>query len=854
MLPALPIDELLPSLCDSLRSHNCLVLKAPPGAGKTTRVPPALLAAGLLGDGQLIVLEPRRIAARSAARRIAAERGERVGETCGYRVRFDEQVSSRTRIVVMTEGILLRRLQSDPFLEGVSGVVFDEFHERRLESDLALAMCRRVQETVRPDLRLVAMSATLDPAPIARYLGDCPQLESPGRQYPVEIRYAGRLPQQPLAEQVVRGLDDVLTRTPGDVLVFLPGVGEIRQAERLVHERFPKLLALPLYGDLPPEEQDRVLLPAGQRKVVLSTNVAETSVTIEGITAVVDTGLARIMQFDPESGLDRLQLSSISQAAADQRAGRAGRTQPGVCLRLWDEVSQRHRPEFEVPEVRRVDLSGPFLQLKVWGEADPRKFPWYETPAAAAFDHAEQLLEQLGALRRGEVTPLGQRLAELPVQPRLARLMLAGEQWQCRSASCLLAAWLAERDPFQQFERQTSAGSRSLSDRTRTSHSDSDVVDRLEALQEFYSTGRREFPWGTINNGAARQIAQVAKQFEQILTAQRSLQNVTAQPLAASLTAAERLQRALLAAYPDRLARRREPGSPRGIMVGGRGVKLGPRSAVCSAELFLCIDLDGAGTEATVRLASGVRRDWLPAELMRTTEEQFFHPSQRQVVARRRVYWFDLVLDEVPCEITDRTAAAELLYSTALQRWEQVFPADHDALRNLINRWQSLKIWMPELDLPPCDQTLLEAVLKELCAGCRSLAELKQADWVEALRGKLSYAQQQLLDREAPTQLTVPSGSRITLQYEPGRPPVLAVRIQEVFGLRETPRIAGGRVPVLLHLLAPNLRPQQVTDDLASFWKNTYAEVKKELKRRYPKHAWPDDPLQAPPQRKPGSK
>ncbi|MCA9081281.1 MAG: ATP-dependent helicase HrpB [Planctomycetaceae bacterium] len=854
-MQTLPIDSLLPTLKTTLRDHGSLVLKAPAGAGKTTRVPPAVL--DIVPAGKVLVLEPRRIAARTAARRMAYERGERVGQTVGYRVRFDEQVSRDTRILVVTEGILLRMLQQDPFLEGIGAIIFDEFHERRLDSDLALAMTRRVRQTVRDDLRLIVMSATLDPAPIAVYLDEGPTLTSEGRQFPVDIRYAGRAARDVrLPEQVVAALPDMLQRSSGDVLVFLPGVGEIRQTERLLGEqRLGDVRLFCLYGDLPVEQQDEVLAPCSQRKVILATNVAETSITIDGVTGVIDTGLARSMQFDPEVGLDRLELGPISKASADQRAGRAGRTEPGVCLRLWDEVSQRHRPDYETAEVRRVDLSGPVLQLKAWGEPDVRQFPWYEAPDDAALGHAEQLLQRLGALSSSpsgegatalQITSLGRQLVQLPLQPRLARLIVAGHQFGVGEEVTLLAALLSERDPFDRHQRRDAGRAFAQSQQVRRTHSD--VLDRLNALQEFLQQGRRDFPFGSINMGAARNIARVAQQLQAIVRG--AFREATAVSRPGDIDTA--LSRALLAAYPDRLARRREPGSQRGLMVGGRGVKLGPQSAVDQAELFLCIDLDGAGSEALVRQASAIDRGWLPNEFLSEGDALFFHPTQKQVVARSRVTWDDLVLEESSAEIRDPDAASRLLYAAAVNAWDQFFPRDDVQINALRSRLACLHDWMPELELPVLDQTQLDALLADVCQGCRSFAELRKLDWYSLLRGRLSYQQQQRLDREAPEKIAVPSGSHIALTYEQGRPPVLAVRIQEVFGMQATPRIAGGRVAVLMHLLAPNMRPQQVTDDLASFWANTYVEVRKELRRRYPKHAWPDDPAQARPERRPG--
>jgi ATP-dependent helicase HrpB len=871
MTVSLPIDVVLPDLVAALQSSNCVVLRAPAGAGKTTRVPPALLLAGLAGEktagqskGQIVMLEPRRIAARTAARRMAFERGERVGQTVGYRVRFEESVSRDTRILVVTEGVLLRRLQDDPFLEDIEIVVFDEFHERRLDSDLALAMVRRVQQTVRPELRIVVMSATLDPTAIAKYLGDCPIVESEGRLHPVRIDYlrpgdlrAGE--RQHMTDLATRGVETVLLQTTGDVLVFLPGVGEIMKTRTELEplSRRHNLEVLPLFGDMTPEEQDRVLSPCDRRKIVLSTNVAETSVTIEGVTAVVDTGLARQMNFDADVGLDRLELTPISKASTDQRAGRAGRTQPGVCLRLWEESAQRRRPDFDAAELHRVDLSSAVLRLFAWGEADIAAFPWFESPPAESIDHAVKLLRLLGAIDESGITSLGQMIVQLPVAPRIGRLLVEAFRLGQPDRAALMAAMLSERDPFlrgpEADRASRGASNQSGGIRTTSIHrSRSDVLDRLHAVEDFLRTGQTNSPCGEINRNAVRTLTQVAKQLGSSLHGECDLQFARAGAASSMSEEAsdEVLLRALVAGFPDRVARRRDVTSDKGLMVGGRGVKLGPKSAVQKSPLFLCVDIDGAGIEATVRQASEVQREWLPQDQVRNGEELFFHPTQKQVVARRRVAFADLILDESPTAITDRDAAAEVLFEAAKGQLESVIPPDDDAFSNFLARVRCLKQWMPDLPLPAFDDSTMLEVLHELCQGRRSFADLKSAPWLSTLQSRMDYALVQTIEREAPERITVPTGSRMRLLYEEGRPPVLAVRIQEIFGMKATPRIAGGRVPVLLHLLAPNMRPQQVTDDLASFWANTYEDVRKELKRRYPKHSWPEDPLTAPPVKK----
>jgi ATP-dependent helicase HrpB len=848
LLP-LPIDEALPQLLAALEGSANAVLRAPAGAGKTTRVPPALLEHGRV-QGRLVMLEPRRIAARAAARRIAEERGWEVGREVGYQVRFERRATRDTHLLVVTEGILVQMLQADPFLDGVGALVFDEVHERSLFTDLALAMARRVQREARPELRLLAMSATLEAVPLAAFLGDCPVVESAGRLFPVEVAYLERPDERPLAAQIAAGVRRALAAIEGDVLVFLPGVGEIRAAEEALAPFAAErgFSVTPLYGDLPAEQQDAALRPLGRRKVVLATNVAESSVTVDGVRAVVDSGLARTLRYDAGSGLDRLVLGRISRASSDQRCGRAGRQAPGWCLRLWTAHEQRGLVPFERPEIARVDLAWPALQLLAWGERDLTGFGWLEPPDPAALARALDLLAGLGALEGGHVTALGQSLARFPLHPRLARLLVGGARRGVLHESALAAALLSERDPFRaprQHGRPSELGSRRTSSR-------SDVLDRVEALAAF----SRRHPAGDelpLQPGAARQTLRAAEQLESM--AGRLLDGPTADSAEAPhVDPADALLAALAEAYPDRIARRREPGSPRAVMVGGKGLRLAPSSAVVEEELFAAVDLDagreGPQSEAWVRLASGVKREWLAAGTT-TLDELTFDGERERVVAFRRTRFADLVLDEREVPVRDATAAAELLSTAAATDLSRALPLDQPETAGLLTRLQCLREWRPELDLPACDAAALRELLPALCAGRRSFAELRQVPLAEVLLGTLSHRQREALAREAPERLVVPSGSAIRLRYEPGRPPVLAARIQELFGLAETPRVAGGRVPVLLHLLAPNQRPQQVTDDLASFWRTTYREVRRELAGRYPKHAWPEDPLAAAPQRGP---
>jgi ATP-dependent helicase HrpB len=763
-------------------------------------------------------------------------------------------------LVVMTDGILLRKLRDDPFLEGVAAVVFDEFHERGLNADLALAMCLRVRQTVRPDLCLVAMSATLDTERVARFLGDgdrsAPIIEASGRAYPVTTVHltpvelgayfenSAPFPKHPsaISRAAATGTRRMLDETDGDVLVFLPGVGEIRRTAELldgwVRESGGEVLAL--YGDLPPEEQDAVLVPGKRRRVVLATNVAEASVTVPGVTGVVDTGLARVNRHDPATGLDRLELSKISRASAEQRAGRAGRVRPGVCLRLWTERDHASLAPETLPEVRRVDLSGPALSLLAWGEADVSAFPWIERPDDAALTNALALLERLGAVRDGAVTTIGRQLARLPLPPRLGRLVIAGASLGQARAACVAAALLSERDPFE----RSSAG---FGARRAAGHtSRSDLCDRVETFEEWSRSGRVATEAGTIHRGSAETVKQVARQLEQEVAAV-----LPRGERRTGMSTEDALGRGVLAAFPDRLAKRREAGSPRALLVGGRGVRLAPTSAVGQSELFIALEIADGGADAEVRMASAVEREWLPRERMSIREEPRFDPARERVAVTRSTRWEDLVLDAVDTGVMDTPEVAACLFEAAREDLERVLPKGDD-FNGFLARVRSLREWMPEAELPAFDDAGLDGVLAQLCHGRRSFAELRDAPWLDYLRAALSPEQTRLLEREAPERIEVPSGSHIALTYEPGRPPVLAVRIQEVFGLLDTPRVAAGRVAVVLHLLGPNMRPQQVTSDLRSFWTNAYGEVRKELKRRYPKHSWPEDPWTARAERRPG--
>ncbi len=841
-MKSLPVDSLLPELVEHLEHDPIVILEAPPGSGKTTRVAPSLIDAGLCDDKRrTFLLQPRRVAARATAQRIANERNWKLGPDIGYQVRFENKANSSTPIVVATEGILLRRLTDDPILSDIGTVILDEFHERSLNADILLGMLRRIQNVVRDDLRLIVMSATLNTQILAGELG-APVLSTTGTLHPVDIKYRPLKPRQRLNDHVAETVLLTLEKSEGDILVFLPGVGEINRVLLQLQNSTAasSCEVLPLHGSLPLEQQNRVLTSSGRRRVVLATNVAETSLTIEGIKTVIDSGQVRVLRFSPDIGLDRLQLEPVCQSSAEQRAGRAGRLEEGTCIRLWDQKSQRARPEHLDPEIRRVDLSSTVLQLLQWGESPHGDFPWLETPRVESVDSAVALLEQLGAAKDGKITEMGKRMAKLPVAPRLARLLIEAESFGEVACLALIAAMISERDPFLRANPRDRNPRRPTSSASRWN---CDVTQRYLALREYLDRGKEHTQFGEVHRGAARTIQKVAEQLVRSLdengTATRRTEHIE-----------ETIRRCLLVAFPDRLARRRKAGVDKGRMVGGRGVRLAPNSGVTSAEFFLCIDVDAGKTEATVRQASGIELAWLSPEFIQQREEQFFNPTRKQVEARQRNYFGDLMLSESPVAISDEQQCCELLLSEAAKNLASILPDEKTGFSSYLTRLNCLREWAPELELPAGDDVLLLDVARELCIGRRSFSELRSAAWLDWLKGKLSAEQQAAVDRECPERITVPSGSRIKLDYAEGKPPVLAVRIQEVFSWTATPRVAFGRVPILLHLLAPNMRPQQVTDDLASFWANTYEVVRKELRRRYPKHAWPEDPLTAKPIKK----
>lgn len=823
----LPIDEVMAELLEALAREPCIVLRAPTGAGKTTRVPPAIWAAGLAGSGQILVIEPRRLAASAAARRMASERRLTLGEEFGYQVRFDRRASARTRVLVMTPGLLLRRLQDDSFIEDVSCIVFDEFHERSLDSDLCLGIARLLQKTVRPELRLLVMSATLEAQSIAAQLGGCPIIESQGRSFPVTIHYRPRDQHKALEESVLAALK-TLSSESGSSLVFLPGLHEIRRTQSLLLDHgYPRESIVELYGDLPLEAQDSALRGGGQRRIILATNVAESSVTVDGVTSVIDSGLARQSRYDPRLGLDRLDILPIARDSADQRAGRAGRTAPGQALRLWSEIDQSSRPARSEPEVLRIDLSGAVLQLCAYGEAELESFPWFEKPRAESLDQAKNLLRGLGAIdSKMRITALGKRLAQVPSSPRLARLLLAGTELGAPKRSAMAAALLSERSPFLRKDGP---------EPTRLDESPSDVLDRIEALEAFEKNRSTESIVGSLKASSARSLLKVRDQFLRLLD--------KAPANRASDESEEALARALLAAFPDRLARRREARGRKAIMLGGKGLELARSSAVLGAELFLAIEVDAGRGDALVRQASAVEREWLDPSLIQSTIELDFDAEQERFSARRRSRYLDLILDESPAALPNDFS--EALLKAARENLERVLPQPDSEFSQLRARIDFLRTHLPERTWPKVDAESCRELLEFLVPGRRSFEQLRAAPWLEVFKGTIDFSIEQAIDSFAPATIKLPTGRQASLIYENGKAPVLAARIQELFGLHDTPRLAAGRIPLTVHLLAPNYRPQQITDDLRSFWTNTYQQVRKDLRGRYPKHAWPEDPWTA---------
>ncbi len=831
-LPSLPVTEALPRLRQALLSHTNVVLQAPPGAGKSTLVPLALLHEPWLGTDRIVMLEPRRLAARAVATRMAQLMNEPVGRTVGYRTRLDSKVSAQTRIEVVTEGILTRWLQRDSALEGVALLIFDEFHERSLQADLGLALALDAQGTLRDDLRIMVMSATLDGEAVARLLGDAPIVTSEGRMFPVETHYrsslAGMRSSRGQEEDIATVAANVAARAvdenDGDILVFLPGQGEIRRAQRRLEEvSLPRGTRVqPLYGELPLDEQDAAIRPAapGERKIVLATNIAETSLTIEGVRIVIDAGLARRSRFDPATGMSRLETVRISRASADQRRGRAGRLGPGVCYRLWPESDQASLAAQTPAEILEADLAPLALELANWGISDPKQLRWLDIPPAASFAQARDLLKDLDALNRdGRINQHGRALARIGVHPRLAHLIVRGGTLGLREPALQIAALLGERDLLRM-----PPGARDI-----------DMRLRMDALREA-----RAPAGATIDVGVRQRV-------------QRSVDLLARQVDAAESRAATYddacVGRLLALAYPDRIGQSRGEGG-RYLLSSGRGARLTDVSTIGKTEFLVIADLDAGEREATIRLAAPIDRATLEADFadhIESRERIEWSSGEQAVVAQRERWLGALKLEARRLDKPDSARITRALLEGIRELGLGSLPWTKEA-RALQARMQFVRQHDTRSATPwpaVSDDDLLRTLedwLAPWVEGMTRRDHWSKLDLHAALSALMDWNQQQRLNELMPTHLAVPSGSRIPIDYSTSTPTV-AVRLQEVFGMRETPLIAG--VPLTLELLSPAHRPVQVTRDLASFWSRGYPEVKRELKGRYPRHYWPDDPLSA---------
>ena len=856
----LPIYELESTLVGRLRAGlRRVVLQAPTGSGKSTQVPQMLLDAGLLGtNGRVVVLQPRRLPARMLAARVAHERGGgRLGDEVGYRIRLDNVTSKQTRIEYVTEGILLRQMLTDPALPGVAAILFDEFHERHLYGDITLARALQIQETTRPELLLIVMSATLETGPLERYLTPCETLVSQGRTFPVDIEYLprpapfDRIPPWELAAEELERLARL--HPEGDALIFMPGAYEINRTLGELRNRLGReWLALPLHGELPPAEQDAAVARyPGQRKVVVSTNVAETSLTIDGVRLVIDSGQARVARFDPYRGINTLLVEKISRASADQRAGRAGRTAPGHCLRLWTEAEHGDRPAQETPEVRRLDLAEVVLTLKASGVSDVHAFRWLETPEKKSLDRAENLLGDLGALDRstGEITPMGKRMLVFPVHPRYSRMLLAAREWDCVRPVALLAALTQSRNLLTR-----STGRQMDQDREDIlgDEHDSDFFLLMRAFR--YAENARFDPGRCRRLGihalGARQAGELFEQFLAIDTGGDHRPGPAADALPTDRS--DSIRRCVLVGFSDQLARRLDEGTLRCQLAGNRRGVLARESAVQKATLLVAAEVreiqkGGSDELATLlNLATAVEEDWLqelfPADFGETLEV-FYDETARRVMVRRQRRFRDLALaetlsDDPPAEQAAALLAEEVVAGRCpLKNWDA-------AVEQWIARVNSLAAWMPELGLPPVGPDDRRSLIEQLCYGATTYKAIKERAVWPAVKAWLSPQQQGWIDTYAPERIelvTTRGPRKVKLTYPEGgdsAPPVLAARIQELYDVTGGLKVAAGRVPVTIQVLAPNQRPIQVTQDLVNFWRESYPRHKQELQRKYPRHEW----------------
>lgn len=838
----LPIYELEDRFVASLAKHHRIILQAPTGSGKSTQVPQWFLDHKLTGDDEIVVLQPRRLATRMLAARVASERGVKLGDEIGYQIRLDRVCSVKTKVRFVTEGVLLRQLLHDPKLRGVGAIIFDEFHERHLYGDITLARVFELQETIRPDLKIVVMSATLDSETLQKYLEPCEVLTSEGRTFPVEMRYLDKAPKLdgcPIWDSVADEFEQLAPKAEGDVLIFMPGAYEIQRTISAIQNTRAgsKMVVLPLHGELPVRDQDAAVSRYDQRKVVVSTNVAETSLTIDGVRTVIDAGLARVARFDPHRGINTLLVERISRAAADQRAGRAGRTAPGVCLRMWTEQEHRERPAQELPEVKRLDLAEVVLTLKASGVDDIAAFRWLESPESRSLERALTLLADLGALdNSGRITELGRRMLAFPAHPRYARMLLAAHERGCVPPICLVAA-LTQGKPIlhrvsgkqQQQDREDALGADATSDFFTLIH-----AQRYAENANF--NPQRLRPLG-INGIAAREAGVLASQFLGIARDEKL-------DVSSRDTSGETIARCILAGFPDQVGVRLDSGTLRVQLVHNRRGTLARESVAQDARIIVASEIREVdsrdGVQTLLTLATAVKEEWLAELFPEAFSEQgaaAYDSTQRRVIYTRETRFRDLVLraersDKVPPEQAAEILAQEVIAGRLkLENW------NHD-IEQWILRLNQLADWCPEYELPKITDSDREALIQQLCHGASIYRDIKDRAVWPVVKSWLSPVQQSLLESEAPERMELPNGRKAKITYATAAKPTLGARIQDLYGVKDDLRIAGRKIPLLIQVLAPNFRPIQITESLANFWKDQYPKIKQELARKYPKHEW----------------
>lgn len=808
----LPVSEIIPEVKKNLSTSNSLIIQAPPGAGKSTLLPLALLEENWLVGKRIIMLEPRRLATKSIAQRMADMLGEEVGKTVGYRIRFESAISKETRLEVITEGILTRMMHQDNALEDVGMIIFDEFHERNLFSEVALALAREVQQVLRPDLRILLMSATIDAEQLSQLLGS-QVIQSKGRQYPVEINYLNEVDEYSIGEDTARQIIPLAKKHSGDFLVFLPGQGEIKKTEEILRRALPEDVIVPLFGQLSPSEQNRAILPhpSGKRKIVLSTDIAETSLTIEGVKVVVDSGFAKSNRFDARSGLSRLVLHRISKDSADQRSGRAGRLTAGHSYRLWTKATQAQLAEYRTPELLEADLTSLVLDMKAWGKDDIRSMTWLTPPPAGTLALSEKVLEAIDAIEEGKLTDHGKEIHQLPVHPRIAHMLIYAKRMNQLVLATDIAAVLEERDPLP-----ADAGV--------------DLNLRIDALRKFRDRG--------VSMSRIKKIEKIAAQYRRLFNIQP--ENKPADPWATGLL--------LAYAYPERIAAARPGNNAQFQLSNGKIAQIGHRDDLAHESWLAVAHVDAREGMGKIWMAAPLNPKDL-APMLKTKEVLEWDRKKGGLIAHSEIRIGAIILGTRPLQKFDKSLAKQAILEAIQEEGQFMLDWNEDVMQ-LIYRIQSLSKWNPDQNWPDwsidhlCQNSpeWLEPYLENISKN----EDFKKLDLSQILLHHLSFEQQQLLDTLAPAKINVPSGSQIKLEYkEDGATPLLSVRLQELFGLLETPKVNQGKVAVLIEMLSPGYKPVQLTQDLKSFWANGYFEVKKELKRRYPKHEWPDDPISA---------